>query len=101
MNKLVEVCDKCLRACCWHGEFMCDESRNAGTIIVSESSLKRLNREHPDNWSDETSLRIFGTVAPHGYARREQPRTSRRQKGRRPRHAQKSRHNVFGADRIY
>jgi len=46
----VTVCDKCHRACCWQGEFMCDKARNAGTINVPVSLLRRLALESPDYW---------------------------------------------------
>ena len=32
-DKIVEVCSECLQASCWHGEFMCFESRDAGTVL--------------------------------------------------------------------
>lgn len=47
----VTVCGRCLTAICWHGEMMCDESINAGTIEKRASELRALNREHPENFS--------------------------------------------------
>ena len=44
------VCDACLRASCWAGDFMCDAARMAGTITMSVAQLQRLNREHPRYW---------------------------------------------------
>ena len=49
-NQLITVCDKCLKASCWQGVFMCDDSVNAGTIEKSISELKKLNLEHSDYW---------------------------------------------------
>lgn len=49
--RLITVCDACMRACCWHGIFMCDESRSAGTTQKTASELRRLNREHSDYYS--------------------------------------------------
>ncbi len=49
----VEVCDECLRACCWHGQFMCEDSRNAGTVIKTVRELKELGREHSDYWETD------------------------------------------------
>ena len=49
-DKLIEVCDKCLTACCWHGMFMCDEARNAGTVFKPIKELKELDLEHESNW---------------------------------------------------
>ena len=46
----ITVCDKCLRACCWKGIFMCDDSRYAGTKEMPLSELKKLKLEHPDYW---------------------------------------------------
>jgi hypothetical protein len=42
------VCDKCLRACCWHGIFLCDDNQTAGLLRATEAQLRALNREHPD-----------------------------------------------------
>ena len=58
----VMVCDKCLRACCWYGEFMCDEARTAGLVIKQVGELRALNREHESYWSDEKMLEIYGTT---------------------------------------
>lgn len=44
------VCDKCLRACCLKGLFMCDDSRGAGTTTKTEAELIALGREHSDYW---------------------------------------------------
>jgi epoxyqueuosine reductase QueG len=46
----ITVCDRCLRACCWQGEFYCDDYKTAGTKKLPISELKRLDREHPDYW---------------------------------------------------
>lgn len=48
--KTITVCDKCLTATCWHGEFMCDQSHEAGTVEKTREELLALNREHPDHW---------------------------------------------------
>ena len=42
------ICDKCLRACCWHGLFCCDEYKEAGLLQATEEQLRRLDREHSD-----------------------------------------------------
>lgn len=39
LSEEVTVCDKCMRACCWQGEFMCDESQMAGTVDMPRSCL--------------------------------------------------------------
>jgi hypothetical protein len=46
----VTVCSKCLRACCWQGEFMCDDARTAGTEELSIKELMELDLEHPSYW---------------------------------------------------
>lgn len=46
----ITVCDQCLRACCWKGIFMCDESREAGTVEKTAEELVALGREHSDYW---------------------------------------------------
>lgn len=51
-NRNVTVCAACLRASCWHGVFLCDQSQTASTIRVSRTMLNKLGREHPDNYSD-------------------------------------------------
>lgn len=45
---MIYICDKCLRACCWAGIFMCDESRNAGIYRAHKRDLIRFSREHSD-----------------------------------------------------
>ena len=49
-ERLVTVCDACLQASCWQGEFMCQEAQGAGTVQKSVAELRLLNREHPDYW---------------------------------------------------
>lgn len=57
-NPTITVCDKCYRACCWQGEFMCEDSYSAGTKDKKISYLiSRMNRgfdgEHPDYWQKD------------------------------------------------
>jgi hypothetical protein len=44
---LITVCDRCLCATCWQGEFMCDEAQTAGTVKKPRAELVALGREHP------------------------------------------------------
>lgn len=60
-ERMVEVCDACLCASCWHGYFYCDRYRNAGTIRLSVSRLRELNREHPSHYSVEKIREVCGT----------------------------------------
>lgn len=50
-DDVVTVCDKCLRACCWQGEFMCDDARTAGTVERTVAQLREGQYgEHEDYW---------------------------------------------------
>ncbi len=51
-KRLVTVCDKCLRACCWQGIFMCDDARDAGTVEKPIEELTGLGLEHSDYWKE-------------------------------------------------
>lgn len=63
-DKRVMVCDHCLTASCWYGEFMCQRAVNAGTKILTAGELRKLNREHPDNWTAEKFISVYGTATP-------------------------------------
>ena len=56
----VTVCDACLCASCWHGEFLCEKSRNAGTKRMLASALRKLDLEHPSNYSREKIALVCG-----------------------------------------
>jgi hypothetical protein len=58
-DQMITVCDQCLRACCWKGIFMCDDSRDAGTRELSAGTLAIIDREHSDYW-DGTYERGLG-----------------------------------------
>lgn len=67
-NKLIEVCSVCKRACCWYGEFMCDDSQNASTELKTVKELRELNRHESEHyWSDEYMEQIFGEANPFGF----------------------------------
>ena len=57
-KKMVEVCDKCLTACCWYGFFMCDDAKTAGTVFKSIDELRELKKEHECYWT--LDLEKFG-----------------------------------------
>lgn len=57
-GRLVTVCDQCLTAACWHGEFRCERSTTAGTTKLTVAQLRALRREHPDHYSEEKIARI-------------------------------------------
>lgn len=49
----VTVCDKCFRACCWQGEFMCEAARAAGTTVKTVAELRAGKYgEHEDYWKN-------------------------------------------------
>jgi hypothetical protein len=64
-KKLIEVCDECWQASCWYGEFLCDESMNAGTVLLPIGVLTRLALEHPSYWSETKLVEVYGTTDPH------------------------------------
>lgn len=59
MSRMITVCDKCLCATCWNGQFMCDESDTAGIVQKSEEELLALGREHPDHWHTDEELQTI------------------------------------------
>jgi hypothetical protein len=65
LDRKVTVCDKCLQASCWHGVFMCWESKNAGTKDVTVSELRTLSRENPEWWFKNPAS---GAIDQHGLA---------------------------------
>jgi hypothetical protein len=59
-ERKVTVCSSCLTASCWHYEFICDNHKAAGLVDLPISELRRLDREHPDNWSAEKMAKVYG-----------------------------------------
>lgn len=59
---LVTVCSACRTASCWHGEFMCERSRDANVVDVRASVLRSEKREHPDNFSEAKLYNVCGDV---------------------------------------
>jgi hypothetical protein len=49
-KKIVTVCDRCLRACCWQGVFQCEEAKSAGVRQMSVSELEKLDLEGRQYW---------------------------------------------------
>lgn len=52
----ITVCDKCFQASCWHGIFMCDEAKQAGTIKKSRDELAKLGLENPCYWQTDDEI---------------------------------------------
>lgn len=63
-DKLIEVCDKCFRAACWYGEFMCDDADIADTTKLPIKALRKLKAEHPKYWSNKKLIEVYGTANP-------------------------------------
>ena len=59
-DRQVTVCAECLKASCWHGEFMCDRSRSADITTRTVRELRKLNREHPSHYSVEKIRAVCG-----------------------------------------
>jgi len=49
-ERIIIVCEACERACCWQGNFMCDDARHAGTAKKTIRELKNLNIENSFYW---------------------------------------------------
>lgn len=60
--KEIIVCDKCLKASCWYGDFMCEDAKSAGTKRIKISDLIKLNLEDSYYWSDMALLENYGAV---------------------------------------
>lgn len=61
LDKLIPVCDKCLTASCWYGEFMCDLADSAGLVMATRRELMAMNRESPSYWTDAKLEAVHGT----------------------------------------
>lgn len=59
-SEKVLVCDKCLKAACWYGEFMCDESSGAGLKILTVGELRGLGLENEEFWTDKKMIEVYG-----------------------------------------
>ena len=49
-ERIIMVCEACERACCWQGNFMCDDARHAGTAKKTIRELKDLDLEDSFYW---------------------------------------------------
>ena len=59
-DRLVLVCEKCLQASCWYGEFRCSFPVSADIGLLSVRELKALTLENPYNWTLEKFEKIYG-----------------------------------------
>jgi hypothetical protein len=57
-NAKITVCDACLRACCWQGEFMCDYSDMASTTERSVAQLRAgRHGENEQYWAKDAGVK--------------------------------------------
>lgn len=56
----VVVCSRCHCASCWHGEFLCEEARDADVRQLPASKLRQLGHEHPHHFSKANIRRVTG-----------------------------------------
>lgn len=54
----VTVCDACLCACCWQGEFYCDDYKTAGTKDITIGEARALNRESATFWTKDVAVSL-------------------------------------------
>lgn len=59
-TRLITVCDKCLRASCWHMTFPCQDYQTAGITEKTSRELRKLDLEHPDYYSRKEVERVCG-----------------------------------------
>jgi hypothetical protein len=50
-DRLVTVCEACLRAACWQAKFFCQEYVTANSRRLPIRELRKLGREHPRFWT--------------------------------------------------
>jgi len=58
----VDVCDGCGLASCWHGEYMCENSRSRGIKSVKASELRKEELEDSSMFSVKRLTEICGFV---------------------------------------
>lgn len=56
----VFVCEECLTASCWYGEFYCEDAKGADITVRTVGELRELKLENEQAWSDEVFLKIHG-----------------------------------------
>lgn len=61
-SALITVCDSCLQASCFQGEFYCEEYKTAGTTQKTRVGLAALKRENPRYWKTDEELGLSQIV---------------------------------------
>ena len=59
-SEIIIVCDNCLQASCWHGDFMCSKAVEAGSTEKTVAELKKIGLEHPSYWEVQVKKREGG-----------------------------------------
>lgn len=60
----ITVCASCESACCWQGEFYCNDYKTAGTKEITVKYARALNRENPTWWLKDEGIKQ--RLAPNG-----------------------------------
>lgn len=63
-NRLIQVCSECGNASCWHGEFMCSNSRHADLELRTVKQLDDQHTEDKHHYSVEMIKKVFGKSYP-------------------------------------
>lgn len=53
----ITVCDACLTATCWQGEFYCEKAKGAGTREMTIAEARQRNQENPTWWLKDESIK--------------------------------------------
>lgn len=55
-DDLITVCDNCLCASCWQGEFYCENYKSAGTTQKTRRELRERGMEDEHYWKTDAEL---------------------------------------------
>ena len=70
-NRLIQICSECKKSSCWHGEFLCPDSRNADLELKTADELNKLNVEDKHHYSVGNIRKIFGEPYPFDFKTKE------------------------------
>lgn len=59
-ERMVIVCSECRRASCWHGEWLCEDARNASTVVVSTRVLDAEANEARHHYGVKKLREVYG-----------------------------------------
>lgn len=66
-DRLIQVCTECGMASCWHGEFLCQNSKFAGLELKTAKELDDKKLEDKHHYSVENIENVFGESYPFGF----------------------------------